>query len=30
LYYVMEKGRIVAQGSTRDLTPAAVKKHLTL
>jgi urea transport system ATP-binding protein len=30
LYYVMEKGRIVVQGSTRDLTTAAVKKHLTL
>lgn len=30
LYYVMEKGTIVAQGSTQELTAAAVKKHLTV
>lgn len=30
LYYVMEKGTIVAQGNTRELTAAAVKRHLTV
>lgn len=30
LYYVMEKGTIVAQGSTKDLTAAAVKQYLTV
>jgi urea transport system ATP-binding protein len=29
-YYVMEKGTIVTQGNTKDLTVAAVKKHLTV
>lgn len=29
-YYVMEKGMIVTQGSTKELTVAAVKKHLTV
>jgi urea transport system ATP-binding protein len=30
LYYVMEKGTIVAQGSTRELTAATVKRYLTV
>ena len=30
LYYVMEKGTIVAHGLTKDLDEATVKKHLTV